>query len=157
MIIHYQICPTEKQKQKLEFQFRASRFVFNYLLHNDRKSGVFVKHKLSPRRLIDSFPRLKKAISQSLRNSIRELNSLSAIYNLNTIKHKDRNSDNYFSINRCRIKKGFIYITKFKDGIKISNYIKVIGKIRKVKIYKDKYNNYYISLSVFQKTKSIPF
>jgi len=160
----YRLYPNNDQKTKIEQHIGCSRFVYNYFLalhkknyqeHQMKWNKYEYKKMLVPLKNIEEYNWLKEVNSQTLQQSILNLDT--AFKNMfhkraKFPKFKKKNkSKNSFHIPQnvsVFFDEKLVFIPKFKEGIKCVFHRRFDGKIRNATVSRTKTNKYYISIIV---------
>lgn len=155
----YRIFPTKQQEILINKHIGACRFVYNLALETKLAAYAGNKINLTCFDLINQLPDLKKECiwlkeisSQSLQQSVINLDkSYTRFFKglSNFPKFKKKNSKNSF-INQQNIiiKNNKIYISKFREGIKIILHREFSGIIKRATISKTSTNKYFVSILI---------
>ena len=154
----YRIYPTAKQKELIAKHVGSSRFIYNLALEtkqaaydgNKIKVSLFDLQKQLPD-LKEELPWLREINSQSLQASIRNLDkAYSHFFNgrSNYPKYKSKFKGHMaFCVPQSTvIKDDALYITKFRDGIKIVLDRPLVGLIKKTTISYTRSGKYFASI-----------
>lgn len=158
----YRIYPTERQKILIEKHFGCNRFIYNYALSEKIKSyeetgksrTMFdIGKDLIPLKL--EHPWLSEVSRQSLESSIKNVdNAFLKFFRENAgfpkfkSKKKARHSFCCRSNTKVDFGKGYVFITKFREGIKCVFHRPFKGEIRGSSVSKSPSNKYFISILV---------
>lgn len=158
----YRIYPNKSQQNKLNQQFGASRFVYNYYLRQRidyyAKNGSGLTYYKNAMDLVDlknqpEYEWLKKSHSQVLQQSLTDLdNAYSNFFNKKSNFPKFKKKHGRQS---CRFPQGFkltenkLYIPKV-GLVKIILHRQVEGKMKNLTVSKTKSGKYFVSIQVEQ-------
>lgn len=154
----YRLYPTEAQKVLLNKHMGAVRFIYNLGLEAKQIAYNTNKTNLSAFSLMKQLPDLKKecpwlkeVTAQSLQVSLINMEKAYTSFFKgigNYPKYKKKNSNESFTIPQRVEIKDKLFISKFKEGIKIVQSKEIKGKIKSATISKTKTNKYYVSVLV---------
>lgn len=166
----FRILPTEDQKVLLSKHFGCTRFIYNHFLKE--KQEHYLKNKktlnyntcssiMTELKKLDEYSWLKEVNSQSLQTSLRNLEL--AYQSFFKKKSKFPRFKRKFDTNTfiCpqdnKIKNNYIFISKFREGIKFIKHREIKGKICSITISKTPTGKYYASiLCELPKEQSLP-
>ena len=157
----YKIKPNEDQIVLLNKHFGSIRFAYNYFL-NQRKVEYETNKQtlnynnnsaeLTKLKKLEEFKWLKEINSQSLQHSLKHLDdAYNSFFKKRTKfpKFKSKHTKNSFKIPQyVQVIDSYLYIPKFKSGIKIIQDRTFNGEIRQATISKTPTNEYFISILV---------
>lgn len=162
----YKITPTIKQERLLNKHIGACRFVYNLALETKQTAWAGNKINLTCFDLINQLPDLKKECSwlkdigsQTLQQPIRNLDSAFTKFfkgqNNFPVFKKKTNRGSFNVPQSVRIKKGKLFIPKFKEGINIIMHRPITGDIKQATISKTPSDKYFVSI-LCETNESIP-
>ena len=157
----YKIKPNEDQIVLLNKHFGSIRFSYNYFL-NQRKVEYETNKQtlnynnnsaeLTKLKKLEEFKWLKEINSQSLQHSLKHLDdAYNSFFKGKTKfpKFKSKHNKNSFKIPQyIKLIDQYLYIPKFKEGIKMIQDRKFVGEIRQCTISKTPTNEYFVSILV---------
>ncbi len=160
----YRIYPTESQKIKIDKHVGCCRFVYNYFLalhkdlyknHNQKWNKYEYKKMLVPLKNSEEFSWLKEVNSQTLQQSILQLDS--AFKNMfqkrsgfPKFKKKGKSKSSFHVPQNISVyfDEKLVFLPKFKEGIRCKFHRTFEGKIKNATVSKTKSNKYFISIVV---------
>jgi len=165
----FRIYPTAEQEILLAKHFGCTRFVYNHFLNKrkeqyqkDKKSDNYYAQAktLTEIKKHSETEWLKEVNSQTLQFALRSLDTAFLNFfrgNAQFPKFKSRKHKNSFTVpqNGC-VSNGLLYISKFKEGIKVKLHREVKGKIGKMTISKTATGKYYVSIFTEQEIEELP-
>jgi putative transposase len=164
----YKLTPNEDQIVLLNKHFGSIRFVYNYFLNERKKEYEENKNTLNyydnARTLTeikgkDEYSWLKEINSQSLQHSLKSLDGAYQNffkYKKGFPRFKSKKSKNSFSVPQSvKVDESFLFIPKFKNGIKFIKHREFNGTIKSCTILKTPTNEYFVSILV--ETQHTPF
>ncbi len=161
----YRIYPTGTQKVLLEKHFGCVRFVYNLALETKIAAYRGSKHSLSAYDLQKQLTDLKKDLPWL--NEVTRDSMDKAILNMDVAYSKffkgsgfpalkkKSGKNSFFVKESIIIKNGFLFIGKFREGIKVIQHRAFNGVVKSATISKTPTNKYYASILV--QTENIPF
>jgi putative transposase len=165
----YKLKPNEEQIVLLNKHFGSTRFVYNYFL-NERKNEY--QNNKNTLNYYDNAKSLTELKTKDNFNWLKEINSQSLQYTLKSLdgayqnffkykkgfpKFKSKRGKNSFSVPQfVKVNGNYLYIPKFKDGIKLIKHREFKGIIKSCTISKTSTNEYFVSILV-DTTNNIKF
>ena len=161
-VYRYRLYPNKEQENFLNIQFGHCRFVYNKLLEISKKEfeeqGIkwnYYEYKKKLPQLKEEYPFLKEANSQSLQESVKNLDRAYKSFfkgEAGFPKFKKKKSKQtvhipqHFSIERVSKKRGQLKIPKLKTPIPIKMHRDIKGEIRSISITKTPDGRYYLNV-----------
>lgn len=156
----FKISPTKTQEDLLNRHFGACRFVFNHYL-NARKEAYLANKKfvsyydnaedLTKIKGEEQFKWMKEINSQSLQSSLRNLDTAYNKFFRKQAKFprfKSKHNKQSFTIpQNILIKNNKLFVSKFREGIKINGFKEIQGKILFATVSKTVSGLYFVSLT----------
>lgn len=144
----YPLYPTKEQVDRLNQWLGANRWLYNHFLeknikfHNKKKKFLFYNKMASKLvKLKSKYEWLKDVNSQTLQQTLKTLEkAIKAVFTNSFGFPKFRRYGNSYSITipqHFRLDRGYIYIPKFKEGIRFNKYRWFRGKPKELKILKE--------------------
>lgn len=162
----FRLYPKKQQEELLEKHFGCVRYIYNYFLNRRIEAYKFDSTGLNYFDTAKELTILKKGLTwlneigcHSLQFALQNLQSAYDKFfkkvrqkikgNKGFPKFKSKNSRQSFrAIQRVKLKGDKIYISKFREGIKLRKNREVEGKIKYFTIIKERGGNYYVSIVV---------
>ncbi len=161
-VYRYRLYPNKEQEKFLNIQFGHCRFVYNKLLGISKKEfeeqGIkwnYYEYKKKLPQLKEEYPFLKEANSQSLQESVKNLDRAYKSFFKGEAgfpkfkKKKSRQTvhiPQHFEIERVSKKRGLLKIPKLKTKIPIKMHRDIEGQIRIISITKTPDGRYYLNV-----------
>ena len=161
-VYRYRLYPNKEQEKFLNIQFEHCRFVYNKLLETSKKefekNGIkwnYYGYKKILPHLKQEYPFLKQANSQSLQETVKNLNRAYKNFfegRADFPKFKKKKSKQtvhipqHFEIERVSKKRGLLKIPKLKTKIPIKMHRGMEGQIRSISITKTPNERYYLNV-----------
>ena len=165
----FRLYPNKEQMSFINEQLGYNRFVYNFFLERSeslyKNYGVKDGYKQYSNNLIlpnlkKGFPFLKNAMSQSLQQSLKHLES--AYRNFFHGRAEYPNFKKKYGVNGLSIPQGFeidgngIYMPKLKTPLRVKFHRKVNETVKSITITKTKTGKYYVSMLVEKEFKLLP-
>ncbi len=161
-VYRFRLYPNKEQEHFLNIQFGHCRFVYNKLLEISKREfeeqGIkwnYYEYKKKLPQLKEEYPFLKEANSQSLQESVKNLDRAYKNFfkgEAGFPKFKKKKSKQtvhipqHFVIERVSKKRGLLKIPKLKTPIPIKMHRDIEGKIRSISITKIPDGRYYLNV-----------
>lgn len=162
----FRIYPTPTQQTLLAKHFGSTRYLYNHFLTkrkqeylNSKKSLNYYDNAKKLTEMKKDLDWLKEVGSQSLQFSLKCLDSA---YNrffkglAKFPKYKSRKAKQSFRIPQSiKLNDNYLYIPKFKEGIRVIKHREIEGTIKFATISKNKSNQYFVSITVEREIKPL--
>ena len=161
----FRLYPTKEQETKLAKHFGCVRFVYNYFLNRRIKFYLKAKEQNLEKKSLNynddareltsikkEFTWLKEVNYQSLQHALKHLESgfhrfYKKLAKFPRFKNK-RAKQSFHVPQRVRVEGNRLYITKFREGIKVKLHRPIEGKICNATIIKNKAGQYFVCIVV---------
>lgn len=163
----YRIYPNETQQVLLNKHFGCVRFIYNHFLNqrvdaymNQQKTLNYYDNAASLTELKKELVWLKEVNSQSLQFSLKCLEGAYSKFFARSAKFprfKSKKSKQSFCVpQHGRIENNFLFIGKFKQGIKIVIDRPIVGEIKHITVSKNPSGQYFACVCVEREIKKLP-
>lgn len=163
------LCPTRVQRARLDKQFEACRLLYNHFL-NLRKS-MYLEIGSTPSyidtckiltdlKATEDFWWLKGVSSEAQQQCLRSLDKayrrfFTKVSRFPRFKNKTSKST-FTCVQRVKISSDCVYMSKFREGIRLFNVCGFIGSYSSVTVTKTTTGKYYASVTKEQSTEYLP-